>query len=127
ERFVCSDASEARGEPVTHTASQVGAWLLIEVHGAWGSDAITESELGPHVPDGWKADLQSRGIRPICIRPIQRSREQASVRLFFVTVTRPGVIEGVVWTRSIPKLKAVQYLTDDLRVGEQPDGWQTHD
>jgi len=127
DRFVCSDASTGRGESVVATASQVRGWLLIEVHGAWGADAIEESELGAHVPDGWKAGLQRRGIRPICIRPSVRGEHTESTRVFFVVGTRPGRTEGVIWTRTAPTLSAVRYLTDDLDLDTDPVGWQRHD
>lgn len=131
DRFVCSDASEGRGEGVVATASQVGAWLLVEVVGPWGLDAVADSELGPHVPDDWKADLKRRGIRPICIRPPVRPPDNADcdpdpVRLFFVAAGRPGSVEGAIWTRTVPALAAVRYVTDDLVVGAAPDGWEPH-
>jgi len=123
DRFVCSDASVARGEGVVATASQVRAWLLVEVHGAWGIDAVTESHLGAHLPDGWKADLQRRGIRPICIRPADRSDDPGSIRLFFVIAARPGRTEGAVWARTVPSLGGVRHVSDDLVIGHAPDGW----
>jgi hypothetical protein len=123
DRFVCSDASVARDEGVVATASQVRAWLLVEVHGAWGIDAVHDSHLGAHIPDGWKAGLQRRGIRPICIRPADRAEDPETARVFFVVAARPGRTEGVVWSRTLPTLSAVAYVTDDLRIGEEPDGW----
>lgn len=127
DRFVCSDASEARGEGVVATASQVRGWLLIEVPGAWGSDAVHDSHLGPHVPDGWKADLKRRGIRPICIRPSNRDDSTDETRVFFVIAARPGRNEGVTWARTVPTLAAVRYVTDDLRIDVDPPGWTRHD
>lgn len=126
ERFVCSDASEARHEGVVATASQVRAWLLVEVHGAWGVDAIEESQLGPHVPDGWKAELKQRGIRPICIRPPERGDEPEATRVFFVVASRPGRTHGAIWTRTVPTLAAVRYVTDDLNPDVEPQGWDPH-
>lgn len=126
DRFVCSDASEARHEGVEATASQVRAWLLVEVHGAWGGDAIAESDLGPHLPEGWEADLRTRGIRPVCIRPPDRSARTEVTRVFFVVAARPGRTEGVIWTRVLPTLAAVRYVTDDLAVDVEPEGWDRH-
>jgi len=129
ERFVCSAASAARGEGVLATASQVRGWLLVEVHGAWGRDAIHDSHLGAHLPEGWKADLQLRGIRAICIRPslANRPEDTETARVFFVQGTRPGRTNGVVWTRTLPTLAAVRHVTDDLRLGADPVGWERHD
>jgi hypothetical protein len=126
DRFVCSDASSARGEAVTATASQVRGWLLVEVHGAWGTDAITDSHLGAHVPKGWAADLERRGIRPICIRPAVRGEEPATIRAFFVVAHRPGRTEGAIWSRTAP-LAAIRYLSQDLDLGSEPRGWDRHD
>jgi len=126
DRFVCSDASEVRHEGVVATASQVRAWLLVEVHGAWGEDALVDSSLGPHLPDDWKHDLKLRGIRPICIRPAVRGPEPSSPRLFFVVAARPGRTAGVIWTRTAPTLSAVRYLADGLQVGVDPLGWERH-
>ena len=50
-----------RGEPVMATASQVSAWLLVEVNGPWGRDAIVQSELGPHAPAVWRQAMQRQG------------------------------------------------------------------
>lgn len=129
ERFICSAASTARDEGVLNTASQVRGWLLIEVHGAWGRDAVHDSHLGAHLPEGWKADLQLRGIRPICIRPSlsNRPEDTDTARVFFVQGARPGRAEGVVWTRTLPTLAAVRHVTDDLRLGTEPAGWDRHD
>ena len=128
DRFTCSAASAARGEEVVATASQVRGWLLVEVHGAWGRDAVHDSHLGAHLPDGWKADLQLRGIRPICIRPSldNRPEDAETARVFFVQGARPGRTEGMIWTRTLPTLAAVRHITDDLRLGAEPTGWERH-
>lgn len=145
DKFVCSDASVARGEPVVATASQVGAWLLIEVPGAWGIDALVDSELGPHLPAGWESEIQRRGIRPVCIRPSLRSDPAASgARVFFVVCRRPGTGPPGCWSVRTPTLAAVPYIVDDLVVPARADapatdraaapgtldgplGWQRHD
>jgi hypothetical protein len=124
--FVCSDASERRGEAVVATASPVRNWLLIEVPGAWGVNAVHDSELGAHVPAGWKADLQRRGIRPICVRSPERESWGRSTRVFFVIAGRPGRAVGATWVRTLPTLAAVRYITDDLRAGVAPEGWTPH-
>ena len=41
-----ADASARRDEPMFATGSQVRGWLLVEVRGAWGEDAIHASALG---------------------------------------------------------------------------------
>ena len=47
----CSDLSLAVGEPLAGTATQGTDWLLVEVRGAWGRDAIRDSGLAPSVRD----------------------------------------------------------------------------
>ncbi len=131
DRFVCSAASCERDEAVTATASQVKAWLMIEVHGAWGINAVEESALGPHIPAGWRKDLSRRGIRAICIRPAIRVPEPENVRVFFVVAARPGRTDGHIWTRTLP-LATVQYVSDELDVYATPwnapgEGWEQHD
>lgn len=136
DRFVCSDASIARAEPVIATASQVKAWLLIEVPGAWGVDAIAESELGPHVPAGWARDLKRRGIRPVCIRRGVDERADShrdSATMFFVVPQRPGAtVSSQCWKRTATVLAAVPYLTDGLdpaaaATAGPGDGWEPYD
>ena len=112
---------------VVATASPVRSWLLIEVPGAWGVDAIHDSELGAHVPAGWKADLQRRGIRPICIRSARPGRRGASRDAGLLRGRRPSrPRRGATWVRTLPTLAAVRYVTDDLRAGVAPDGWAPH-
>lgn len=131
DRFVCSVASEGRFEEVAHTASQISAWLLIEVHGAWGVDAVADSRLGSHVPPGWKADVKARGMRAVCIRPPGRhdaAGEPGPVRLFFVVAARPGRNEGRTWTRTVVDLADVAEATAELRAGDDPpSGWTRHE
>lgn len=47
----CSDLSLAAGESLAGTATQGADWLLVEVRGAWGRDAIKDSGLAPTVSD----------------------------------------------------------------------------
>ena len=50
------------------TGSQVRGWLLIEVRGAWGEDAIHASALRRARTAHWKDELKRRHIRAVCIR-----------------------------------------------------------
>jgi hypothetical protein len=47
----CSDLSLAAGEPLAGTATQGADWLLVELRGPWGRDAIGDSGLAPSVSD----------------------------------------------------------------------------
>lgn len=51
----CSVASLAAGEPLAGTATQATSWLLVEVRGAWGRDAVADSGLQPAVREAMDA------------------------------------------------------------------------
>jgi hypothetical protein len=105
------------------TGSQVRGWLLIEVRGAWGEDAIHTSALGEHVPIHWKDDLKRRQIRAVCIRSHLRA-EAADVRLFACTARRPGTGPAPLWRRDVGSLADVVAAVDVLRVNQPPEtGW----
>ncbi len=47
----CSEISLTAGEPLAGTATQGADWLLVEVRGAWGRDAINDSGFAPSIRD----------------------------------------------------------------------------
>lgn len=49
ETATCSAASLAAGEPLSATASEGTSWLLVEVRGPWGKDAVADTGLPPPV------------------------------------------------------------------------------
>lgn len=51
----CSESSHAAGEPLAGTATQAASWLLVEVRGAWGRDAVADSGLPPAVREAMEA------------------------------------------------------------------------
>ncbi len=127
-RFGCAIASRERGEPLFATASQVRAWLLVEVHGAWGRDAVTDSELGPHAPRVWRAAMKSRGIRVITIR---RDLDHTfphltpGVRLVHVVPGRPGETPARAHRVIVDDLHHVVAATESIVTGHGPDGsWE---
>lgn len=73
--FRCSDASEARDEPLFATASVVPRWLLIEQPGSWGDNALTDSRLPEIAGRELRARAAAAGVRMILIR---RGRRFAS-------------------------------------------------
>ena len=79
-RFECTVAARERGDPVMATASQVSSWLLVEVNGPWGRDAIVQSELGPHAPLVWRQAMKRQGIRVLAVRRDLRSHQQHEPR-----------------------------------------------
>jgi hypothetical protein len=125
-RFACSVASIARGEPVEATASQVRRWLLVEVTGPWGRDAITQSELGPHAPEVWRRAMKQRGIRIIAIRrDLHHRSDGEGVRLVYVEAPRPGESPATAHRVVVPALHDVVGATASLVGGHRlNDAWR---
>ena len=70
--YACSSASAERDEPMMATGSSVLGWVLVEVPGAWGEDAIHASAFGEFAPQRWKDEMKRRHIRVVCIRSHER-------------------------------------------------------
>ncbi len=119
DKYTCSDASAARGESMFATGSQVRGWLLIEVRGAWGEDAIHTSAFGDHVPKHWKDQLKRRQIRAVCIRSHARA-ETTGVRIFACAARRPGEGSAPLWTRDVDLLADVATAAEELRIDRSP-------
>ena len=41
----CSDISQAAGEPLAGSATRAERWLLVELRGAWGRDAVADTDI----------------------------------------------------------------------------------
>ncbi|MGI9029038.1 MAG: sucrase ferredoxin [Ilumatobacteraceae bacterium] len=125
--FQCAMAARQRAEPLVATASQVPAWLLIEVAGAWGHDAIAESELGPFAPKVWREAMRRRGVRVIAIRrDLTTSTRHAHhrARLVHVVASRPGAARAVAHRRVID-LHDLVASTEPLATGHGVGaGWE---
>ncbi len=110
------------------TASQVKAWLLIEVHGSWGRDAVDDSELGPHAPKVWRDAMRARGVRVITIRRDLETHHHEStpgVRLVHVVGGRPGVTPARAWRMMVGDLHQVVTATESLATdGVIGPGWE---
>ena len=123
--YRCADASTGRDESMVATASQVRGWLLVEVRGAWGEDAIHTSAFGEHVPHDWKDALNRRHIRAICVRSHLRD-DAPGVRLFACAARRPGHGPAPLWRRDVDSLADVVAAADELDVDRSPlpsSGW----
>ena len=124
-------AARERGDPVMATASQVSSWLLVEVNGPWGRDAIVQSELGPHAPLVWRQAMKRQGIRVLAVRRDLRSHQQHErdgLTLVHVQAPRPGVREAVASRRAIHDLHEVVAATAGLAAGhELGAGWEPDD
>ena len=117
--YACSLASTERDEPMFATGSSVRGWVLVEVPGAWGEDAVHASAFGEFAPQHWKDDLKRRHIRVVCIR--SHEREGATdVRVFACAARRPGQKPAQLWRRDVASLADVVPTIDDLRVDQRP-------
>jgi hypothetical protein len=109
------------------TASQVRAWLLIEVHGSWGRDAVGESELGPHAPAVWREAMRARGIRVITIRrdlETHHHEQTSGVRLVHAVGGRPGDVAARARRLVVDDLHHVVPATESLAKGSgAARGW----
>lgn len=94
--FRCSVASQEVTEPLAGTASTVRAFLLVEVPGPWGIDAVRDSRL-PAVVKKWLAGLEpAHRVRPLLVRRHGRHEGRGGggrARVFAVSVhtARPWV------------------------------------
>jgi hypothetical protein len=117
--YVCSLASAERDEPMFATGSSVRGWVLVEVPGAWGEDAIHESAFGEFAPQHWKDDLKRRHIRVVCIRSHERVGA-TDVRVFACAARRPGQRPALLWRRDVASLADVVPTIEELRVDQRP-------
>lgn len=65
----CSVIADLLGDPLTATALEVTAWVLIEHSGPWGKNALTESGLDPDVASELSARERASGVRPQLVSP----------------------------------------------------------
>lgn len=109
------------------TASQVRRWLLIEVRGAWGRDAIADSALARYASSDWQKRLQAEHVRVIAIRrDLDRSSEDA-LQMFYVDSGK-GADRGRCWRRRVPTLHAAVGATAALPFDDnaEPIDWTSH-
>src|SRR6187431_2110184 len=118
-KYQCSSASTERGEPMFATGSWVRGWVLVEVPGAWGEDAIHSSAFGEFAPRHWKDELKERHIRVVCIRSHERVGA-TDVRVFACAARRPGPRPAPLWRRDVASFADVVPAVNDLRVDRRP-------
>jgi hypothetical protein len=130
DRFQCAAASRDRAEPLMATASNVNAWLLVEVRGSWGRDAIADSDLGLHVDRAWRTRLTDHGVRIVCVRRDLELEGPRDVELVVAVPGQPGRRIVQSWSRSIAGLDAVMDATARIGTGrgragrEQQSDWR---
>ena len=119
--FQCAVAARDRAEPMFATASQVRRWLLIEVRGAWGRDAVVDSDLARYAPGGWRRRLRDEQIRVIAIRRDLDRTSQEALQMFYVDA------DGVrTWRRTVATLHRAVDATADLPLVSEAGQWLPH-
>jgi hypothetical protein len=86
--FRCAAASEARGEPVSGSASTVRRFLLVEVPGPWGRDALRHSRLTGAIGEELLRRCAAAGVRPLLVRRHGRSSPRRTT--VFAAVADPA-------------------------------------
>lgn len=80
--FRCAAASADRCEPLAGTASTVRSFLVVQQEGAWGADAVYDSELPDAVATWLEQMSRTTGVRPLLIRRHRRASTDDGVRVF---------------------------------------------
>ncbi len=78
----CATESLARNEPLVGTASRVQRWLVVEQPGAWGRDAVVESELDRQVAAELEASARRHRARVLLARRAGDRRRDGDRRVF---------------------------------------------
>jgi len=85
----CAPSAERRGDPRYATAAPVPRWLLVELPGPWGRDAVVESALDGEVATALLARARAVSSRVVLIRRPGR-RPPGTARRWAVVDSRPG-------------------------------------
>jgi hypothetical protein len=123
--FQCSVAARYRDEPMFATASQVRRWLLIEVRGAWGRDAVADTDLARFASADWRRRLQAEQIRVIAIRRDLDRSSQDALQMFFVD-SGGGTDRGRCWHRRVATLHAAADAAEVLPGVDGAPHWHPH-
>ncbi|MBF4161286.1 sucrase ferredoxin [Nocardioides acrostichi] len=118
--FQCAAASLADAEPQSGTAPIDACWLLVEVPGPWGSDALT----GARMPEPVRAYLAGLdGVRVQLIRRPDGARSTgAQVFVVHLDVADPTA-PALAWATLLPHLDDVLAVDPHAEPSEH-DGWE---
>lgn len=114
----CSDASRARAEPLTATASRVERWLLVEHPGAWGPQSVPSSRMSQSVARALARTAAGAGARLVLVRRPHGVPRSAGRDVFAVDST-PGA-ERV-------RTRHVVADADLARLGWEDEQWTSYD
>jgi hypothetical protein len=78
----CATESLARAEPLIGTASRVQRWMVVEQPGAWGREAVVESELDGDVAAALQESARRHRVRLLLARRPGDRRRDAHRRVF---------------------------------------------
>lgn len=80
--FRCAASSLLRDEDLAGTASTVRAFLLVEVPGPWGVDALRDCRLPEPVRTGLQRRARVAGVRVLLVRRPGRAAPTPGIRVF---------------------------------------------
>jgi hypothetical protein len=80
--FRCAAAALSRDEPLTGTASQVRAYLLVENPGPWGTEALRDVRLPDEVKQGLRTRSAAAGVRTLLVRRHAAADPVPGIRVF---------------------------------------------
>ena len=86
--FRCAAESEQRDDPLAGSASTVRRFVLVEVPGPWGRDALRDSRLPAGVGDALVRWCRSAKVRPLLVRRHGRSSPRRTT--VFAAVADPA-------------------------------------
>ena len=72
----CSDRSLERDDPLAGTGGYGARWLLVEIDGAWGQHAFSQSRLDAEIGRALVRRAEAAGIRPVAIRRFGRRADE---------------------------------------------------
>jgi hypothetical protein len=85
----CAEVSRACGEHPWGTASRARRWVLLEQPGAWGRDALAESDLPPAVATHLRALAARLPARVLLLRRTGGGARNAGRRVLYAGVSTP--------------------------------------
>jgi len=90
EQLSCSQVSLAVHEPLIGSAPVAQCWIVIEQPGPWGSKALTDSYLDPHVGAALASQSAGTGTSILLARNPRRPGRELTERTVWVAHTAPG-------------------------------------
>ncbi len=114
----CATASLARDEPLIGTASRVQRWLVVEQPGAWGRDAVIESELDRRVAQALQDSARRHRVRVVLARRLADRRRDGDRRVF---LAHSGTERWWIEQLHLPRADDAALLDVDLGTLAFPD------